>query len=64
MQIAAYADEETLAIFLTGPYGKMAKILGKKKIMLLNVSSLTLAGIYFTLVCKYMPQSAKHGLTV
>ncbi|KUJ06974.1 uncharacterized protein LY89DRAFT_726106 [Mollisia scopiformis] len=40
-------------IFLTGPYGKMAKILGKKKIMLLNVSSLTLAGLYFTLVCYF-----------
>ncbi|KAE8450394.1 hypothetical protein EG329_006468 [Mollisiaceae sp. DMI_Dod_QoI] len=40
-------------IFLTGPYGKMAKILGKKTILLLNVSSLTLSGLYFTLVCYF-----------
>ncbi|CZR63246.1 uncharacterized protein PAC_13143 [Phialocephala subalpina] len=40
-------------IFLTGPYGKIAKILGKKTILMLNVGSMTLAGLYFTLVCYF-----------
>ena len=43
---------DPLALFLTGPYGKISKVLGKKTIMFLNVSSLAFGGVYFTAVCE------------
>ena len=39
------------ALFLTGPYGRIAGVLGKRFIMFLNSLSLVLRAVYFTGVC-------------
>lgn len=41
------------ALFLTGPYGRIAEVLGKRFILCLNLCSVTLAQLYFTGVCEY-----------
>jgi hypothetical protein len=40
------------AFFLAGSYGKIKLLVGKRTVMLLNLFGLTLAGIYFTSICK------------
>ncbi|PVH87419.1 hypothetical protein DL98DRAFT_635069 [Cadophora sp. DSE1049] len=38
---------------MAGPYGKLARRIGKKPIMFMNLISYTLAGAYFAVVCYY-----------
>ncbi|KAG4437358.1 hypothetical protein IFR05_007164 [Cadophora sp. M221] len=45
------------ALFMAGPYGKIARVIGKRPIMFMNVTSYTLAGAYFTLICEWAPIS-------
>ncbi|KAH9220143.1 hypothetical protein DL95DRAFT_456676 [Leptodontidium sp. 2 PMI_412] len=42
-----------ISLFMAGPYGKIARIIGKRPIMFMNVTSYTLAGAYFTAICYY-----------
>ncbi|KAH7354958.1 hypothetical protein BKA65DRAFT_231744 [Rhexocercosporidium sp. MPI-PUGE-AT-0058] len=39
------------ALFMAGPYGKIARTIGKKPVMYMNLISYTLAGAYFTVIC-------------
>lgn len=42
-----------LALFLTGPWGRVAGILGKRWVLLLNLSSTTFGAMWFASVCKH-----------
>jgi hypothetical protein len=39
-------------LFLTGPWGRIAGVLGKRWVLLLNLSSTTFASLWFAGVCK------------
>lgn len=41
------------ALFMAGPYGKLARRTGKKSVMFMNLMSRTLAGAYFAAVCYF-----------
>ncbi|KAG4424675.1 hypothetical protein IFR04_002208 [Cadophora malorum] len=45
------ADDEGL--FMAGPYGKLARRVGKKPVMFMNLITYTSAGAYFTLICYF-----------
>ena len=45
------ADDEGL--FKAGPYGKLARRVGKKPVMFMNLITYTSAGADFTLICQF-----------
>lgn len=47
-------DGFTLALLLTGTWGNLAKVLGKKVVIFVNACCLVLQACYFTAVCGYL----------